>query len=196
MEYVLFAVVLLAFYAVRDSELLRLFGDRQQVSRRVVLYALSIGFAVITAATLAIPLDFLSYLQQIREPSVVKPLLGLQLGIWFYWAWLRRTGGTGRLWTVAVVPSPVLVLCLTGLTVYLHPAQADWPGRVLVLLVAALWISAIALWARWSMQVAGEDPAWGLGVAGVSNVFIVLLLPTENLLAEVRNLMTLIFAQR
>lgn len=196
MEYALFAVVLLVFYAVRDSELLRLFGDRQQVGGRVALYALSIGFSVMTVATLASPSDFPSYLQQIRDPGVVKPLLGLQLGIWFYWAWLRRTGDTGRLWTVAVIPSPVLVLCLTGLTVYLHPAQADWPGRAMVLLVVALWTAAIAMWAKWNMQAAGEDPAWGLGFAGLSNLFIVLLLPIENLVAEVRNLMISIFAQR
>ena len=63
------------------------------------------------------------YPQCIRQHQVANALVVLQPGNWFDWACLRSTGDLHRLWTVAIVLSPVLILLLIGATERFRPPK-------------------------------------------------------------------------
>ena len=185
MEYALFALALLIFYVERDSELLRIAGP-SGTRRRVVLYGASMGLAVVAVSLLATTLGPLTGLRRIRHPHLIQPLLIMQLAIWFYFTWLRRHGDVKRLWTVAVLPSPVLALCLVGIVFALHSRFPGVPLVVPALLVAIAWIAWVVLWLQWSTRMSDDDPGWGVSFAAFSNALTLLLLPLDDFAAWVR----------
>jgi hypothetical protein len=191
LEYLLFGVILLVFYSVRDSELLRI-GSGGNARPRILTYGLSTGAAVMALTIAADATDIDSFIHQARDPAIVKVLLCIQLGIWFYYVWLRRAGTPRLLWTVAVLPSPILVLCLSGLTVGLR--GSGWWIPVVTFAVVVAWVYLIESLIAWSSRATGEDPAWGLNFATFSHLFIVFLLPVENVAAELRTLLQSVMA--
>jgi hypothetical protein len=191
LEYLLLAALLLVFYAVRDAELLRI-GSGENIRPRLVQYGLSNGAAVIAFTTVVDSADVRSFLHQVREPALLKVLLCVQLGIWFYYAWLRRMGIAQRLWTVAILPSPILILCLSGMTV----CFPGFPGRtpLTAFAVVTCWVCLIGSLIEWSLRAIGEDPAWGLNFATFSHLFIVFLLPFENVATSLQALFQAVMA--
>ena len=100
--------------------------------------------------------------------------------IWFSCVVLKRRPDCG--WLAALLPAPVLLLCLTGAALIIRSSTPVLETSPLAVFVAISWSAAISAVVFWVRREPGfTDHTYAVDFAGMTNVTALLLIPLTGL---------------
>lgn len=142
MEFLICSAIVLCIFFVRD---VLVFGSEQsRINEKLALYsAINLGCLVI-AMRFWHSLSADQALQLVRQPWIWLVTLAVHAVWWGVVVWVkRRPHANARMWLIAVLPSPMLIVCMVAIS---HRV-ASWSGRsdgfVIGVLASSGWIIMI-----------------------------------------------------
>ena len=178
---VVFAMLFVFF--MRDVQLLAAAPGTHQWARLGMYAAINgIGLVVLTSIFAAGALDPIRMVH--TSPFWIVSVLWHGL-IWLFCAILNRRGNHRLGWVAAMFPAPVLLLCLSSVTLLIRHALQAIEVPSLAVIVASCWWTATLLVVLWLRRKPGLScgATFALDFAGMTNATALLLVPL-NFLAQ------------
>lgn len=152
------AVVLCIFF---QRDVLLLGCEKSCAHAKLALYSAVTLTCLVLAVRLWHSLSPDQALQLVRSPWTWCFTLIVHAALWRAVAWLkRRPGGKARMWLIAVLPAPMLILCMVAISQRLSNFFSPADGFAIGSTAAAVWVIAVVAAAtvfRKSCQVREED---------------------------------------
>jgi len=174
---ILISFVLPTFF-VRDWLLLRM-GPAAAIVARLREYALVLLASIVLFSAITVAVGTERLLEIVLSPSVTLPIVLLYCVLLAVCIWIRRTDRHQVAWRIALFPNPVLVLAIATLARFILPRVSVFGAVVVTPLLACLWIGLIGLsvWGARNTPLDVPDLNFSLGLAGLVNSAVLLLLP-------------------
>jgi hypothetical protein len=177
-------IAVLGVFAIRDSQLLAM-GPADSAARRFVLYTSCLLVYVLTLEVVAFDgLGIRGVIAMLRIPAVWLTCIGIHLASWITCVRVKTRHSGGRAWTLALVPSPLLILAVLLLSTILTPLAST--RHIQVAIFALFWSVGVAILAHWNAPAA---PNWPLEFGGWANVLAIVLIPLDRIPAGVARCM-------
>jgi hypothetical protein len=174
-------IAVLGVFAMRDAQLLAI-GPAKHAARRLALYA-SCLFACFLTLELTAPawLDPHGVMAILRLPPVWLACIGIHLGSWIACAWAKRSPSVRQAWTLALIPSPLVIVGVLLLSTTLTPLASQ--RHIQIPIFALFWSAGVAIMANWIGPAIRhvQDQNWRLDFGGWANVLAIVLIPLDAL---------------
>lgn len=174
---ILISFVLPTFF-VRDWLLLRM-GPAATIVARLREYAFVLLASIVLFSAITFSVGTERLLEIVLSPTVTVPVVLLYGVVLAVCIWIRRTDRHQVAWRIALSPNPVLILAIATLARFIPPRVSALGTVVVTALLAFLWIGLIGLsvWAARNTPLDVPDLNFSLGLAGLVNSAVLMLLP-------------------
>lgn len=165
-------------FFVRDWLLLRM-GPAATIVARLREYAFVLLASIVLFSAITFSAGTGRLLEIVLSPSVTLPVVLLYCVLLAVCIWIRRTERHQVAWRIALFPNPLLVLAIATLARFILPRASVFGAVVITPLLACLWIGLIGLsvWKARNAPLDVPDLNFSLGLAGLVNSAVLLLLP-------------------